>query len=359
MVSLGVLSGVSSTATAVSNTGQVVGHSTIAGGAIRAFSWTMSGGMINLGTLNGWNSYARGVNDAGQVAGYVQAAMDGNPRAFVWSQGSGMVDLGAPVPNWALWGNDISNAGQVVGESSFSTGSHAYVWTAGQGFIDLGAAPGGSISVARRINAASQMVGNSRVAGLEHATIWRPSLTGAVPGAPTLRGSVNGTSVSVSWTASSSGGTPASYIVEAGTALASTNLFNRNVGNVTSAAATLPSGTYYIRVRGVNAAGTGAASSPDLILSVGCPALLPPTGLTHSKVGNRVSLSWSPSVGATSYVLQAGLSPGLSNAFNANVGLTTALNASAPPGTYFVRVIAVGACGSSAPTSPDLTITIP
>jgi hypothetical protein len=64
-------------------------------------------------------------------------------------------------------------------------------------------------------------------------------------------------------------------------------------------------------------------------------------------------------VGATSYVLQAGFSPGLSNAFNGNVGPGTSLNVIAPSGTYFMRVIAVGACGFSPATAPDMTVTLP
>jgi hypothetical protein len=182
---------------------------------------------------------------------------------------------------------------------------------------------------------------------------------GAVPSAPTLTGSVSGNNVSVAWTPSLSGGAPSSYIIEAGTAPGATNFFNGNVGNLTSATAVLGPATYYIRVRGVNATGTGPPSSPDLILTLGCSSPLTPTGLTHSKSGNNVTVSWNPSVGATSYVLQAGVSPGLSNAFNSNVGPGTSLNATAVLGTYFVRVIAVGACGFSPPTSPDMTVTVP
>ena len=58
-----------SRANAVSDTGQVVGSYTTAGGQTHAFSWTRNGGFVDLGTLGGSHSEAWGVNNAGQVVG--------------------------------------------------------------------------------------------------------------------------------------------------------------------------------------------------------------------------------------------------------------------------------------------------
>jgi probable HAF family extracellular repeat protein len=75
MRDLGHLGGGTSRATAISNTGQVVGTSSLIGGPSHAFSWTSREGMIDLNTLlplnSGWVLLdADGVNDKGQITGY-------------------------------------------------------------------------------------------------------------------------------------------------------------------------------------------------------------------------------------------------------------------------------------------------
>ncbi|HXG90336.1 MAG TPA: cupin domain-containing protein [Vicinamibacterales bacterium] len=74
-----------------------------------------------------------------------------------------------------------------------------------------------------------------------------------------------------------------------------------------------------------------------------------PSNLAISQTGSVVQLTWSgPSGGATSYVVRAGSAPGQSNYADFATGSTaTALTASAPPGTYYVRVHARNACGLS------------
>ncbi len=74
--------------------------------------------------------------------------------------------------------------------------------------------------------------------------------------------------------------------------------------------------------------------------------------MTGQVSGGLASVSFNASAGATSYIVQAGSQQGLSDLFNANIGNTTAASAPVPAGfRAFVRIIAVNACGNSAPTA--------
>lgn len=89
----------------------------------------------------------------------------------------------------------------------------------------------------------------------------------APPNPPTFSGaSVSGSTVTLSWQAPQ-GGTPAtSYIVEAGSATGLANLAVANVGNVlTQSFAGVPPGTYYIRIRAMNAQGVSVVSTERVI----------------------------------------------------------------------------------------------
>ena len=105
-----------SVAYAVSDTGQVVGRYTTAGGETHAFSWTRSGGFVDLGTLGGTYSAAFGVNNAGQVVGSAYTAGDANFHAFLWSAATGMLDIGTLGGTDSV-AYDINDAGQVVGSA--------------------------------------------------------------------------------------------------------------------------------------------------------------------------------------------------------------------------------------------------
>lgn len=61
-------------------------------------------------------------------------------------------------------------------------------------------------------------------------------------------------------------------------------------------APTVPAGSHYIRVKGENTSGAGAASD-EVLLVVSVPG--PSTGLTFSSAGSSVTLSWTaPILGA-------------------------------------------------------------
>jgi hypothetical protein len=82
--------------------------------------------------------------------------------------------------------------------------------------------------------------------------------------------------------------------------------------------------------------------------------------VTANVAGTGVTLQWGPVAGAcaaTGYVVQAGSSPGSSDIAVINVGGATSLTATAPPGTYYVRVIALNAVGASA-ASREIVIAV-
>jgi hypothetical protein len=81
------------------------------------------------------------------------------------------------------------------------------------------------------------------------------------------------------------------------------------------------------------------------------PTLSSPTNFSAQVSGLSVLLSWQPSSGASSYVLEAGTSSGSTNVFVGDVGNTTTLGAQGPAGTFFARVRARNASGTSGPSN--------
>jgi hypothetical protein len=149
------------------------------------------------------------------------------------------------------------------------------------------------------------------------------------------------------------------YTVEVGTAPGAANLFAGAVGPATAAGAVLPPGTYYARVRAVRGAEMGPPSS-EVVAAVAAPP--PPAAPDRLEVvvdGRTVWLSWPPPAGGASggYRLEAGYAPGTSDAAVAVVAGSPVVIANAPPGTYYLRVRAVGPAGAG-PPSPDAIVTV-
>jgi hypothetical protein len=74
--------------------------------------------------------------------------------------------------------------------------------------------------------------------------------------------------------------------------------------------------------------------------------------------GNLVTLTWNAVSDATSYIVEAGSTPGAANLANIDTNSAAPLlMATAPRGTYFVRIRAKRSCGISAP-STERTIVV-
>lgn len=171
--------GLSSSAAALDDQGDVVGTTYLGGSAqsqYHAFLWQPGAGMRDIGTLGGYFARATGVNDKGQVVGRstTPATPASGSRAFLWRDGSSMVGLEG-LPGGTDSGAAAINAGgQVVGDASTAQSpAHAFLWDAASGMHDLGTLPGDFSSRATAINDTGQVVGYSSASGYpDHPVLW-------------------------------------------------------------------------------------------------------------------------------------------------------------------------------------------
>jgi hypothetical protein len=145
------------------------------------------------------------------------------------------------------------------------------------------------------------------------------------------------------------------------------NIASTLIMGTTFTATGVPPGIYYVRVRAVASDGESAPSN-EVVITVGAAGTVcarppnPPFALAGFASGSVVSFRWGSSGGCpvTNYMLLAGSAPGLSNVTVVNLGTMNEISATAPPGTYYVRVIAQNGNGSSAPSNEVvLTVGVP
>ena len=156
--------GANNFATAINNSGTVVGYSetTSAGGNVIAFSYS-GGTPTALGTLPGGStSQANAINSSGHIVGESDSSASSNLQPFLWIGGV-WNSLGGVPPGYQS-GNAtaISNADQVAGTlDDGSGGSMAFLWSASGGMTLVGALASGGDSQAYGVNSAGTVVGTS------------------------------------------------------------------------------------------------------------------------------------------------------------------------------------------------------
>lgn len=254
--------------------------------------------------------------------------------------------IGSPPTAYTVEAGSVSGATDVA---NFSTGSTATTFSA---------TVAGNATFYIRVRATNAS-GTSAASGEIAVVIGGPAQAPGIPGG--LTASAAGSSVTLAWTAPANGGAVTSYVIEAGSGSGGTNLANFSTGSTATvfSAAGVSAGTYFVRVRAANAAGASATSNEVvLVVGGGCADPSAPSNLMASVSGSNVTLVWGAGAGATSYQLQAGSGPGLSNLFDQNlVSPATAVTATnVGVGTYFVRVRSINACSVSAASNETLII---
>jgi probable HAF family extracellular repeat protein len=188
-------------ANALNQSGQVVGESSPGGTAlVHAFLWS-GVQSIDLGVLPGGEaggncgfcaapnfSNATAINDSGEIVG--QSAAAGQVlHAFVW-RGDGMEDLGTLPGDNRSYASSINNRGQIVGWSGHATGviidyTRAVLWSGGaivklDEFIPTDS--GWTLDIATAINSRGQIAGTGHRNGLARPFLLTPIHVGRTTG---------------------------------------------------------------------------------------------------------------------------------------------------------------------------------
>lgn len=177
----------------------------------------------------------------------------------------------------------------------------------------------------------------------------------AVPSAPAhLLATVNGSTVSLSWTNTFAGGAPSSLWLSVTGDLTAT--LPLSIGESFTAAG-VPAGSYTVRVVAVNAAGISTPSNAvTLTVPSACALPDPPTGVQAWTIGRTVAMSWNaPSSGAAVTGYTVHVSGSYAGSFDV---ADRQISGAAAPGTYTLSVVARNPCGAGAP-SVSRTIGVP
>jgi predicted phage tail protein len=181
------------------------------------------------------------------------------------------------------------------------------------------------------------------------------------PGAPrALSAQVSGSTVTLSWLAPATGGSVASYVLEAGSVSGASNYARQSIGGATTFSAShVPQGRYYVRVRAQNAGGDGPPSNEaTVVVGTPLPAPGPPQAFAHSVQGNQVTLTWTAGPGGppSIYIIEAGTAPGLTNLAVRESPSDTFIASGVLPGTYYVRIRARNSAGESGPSEERVIV---
>ena len=164
--------------------------------------------------------------------------------------------------NHFLYG--INRAGDVVGSSFARFFESPFLYRA-QRAINLGAMATGcdcNLISARAINDLGYIAAVAQFADLTRRAVVLVPIAPATPAGFSF--ALSNRTVTLTWQASAGA---LEYIVEAGRAPGSSELFNGSVGDTTSVTVTVPPGRYFVRLRAQNATGASAPTA-DLIIDV-------------------------------------------------------------------------------------------
>ncbi len=147
-------------ATAINNSGQIVGYGLPIETSLRPFLW-QNGTLSDLGTLGGSSGQAYGINNTGQIVGSSETTA-GTPTATLWANGM-ITNLGSPGGVLGSSASGINSSEQVVGTSNVGSNScsnpadSAFIWISGViSSLDTSASVN---SVATAINDSGEAVG--------------------------------------------------------------------------------------------------------------------------------------------------------------------------------------------------------
>ncbi|MDH4063240.1 MAG: fibronectin type III domain-containing protein [Acidobacteriota bacterium] len=198
------------------------------------------------------------------------------------------------------------------------------------------------------------------LAALLLAGMMSAVMLNAQAGGPVLNpAQVLGPNITFTWS-SVAGATQ--YVLRAGTVPGQYQI-GVNLGNVTTYAAQAPAvGTYYVRVDAITPGGTLPSNEiPVQVTSLFVPPTAPTNFAAYAN-GRAAVLAWDLGTGGgtpTSLVLYAGTTPGGSEAGVFPLTPSTQLSVpSVNPGTYYLRLVAVNAGGSS-PASNEVLFDMP
>jgi hypothetical protein len=131
------------------------------------------------------------------------------------------------------------------------------------------------------------------------------------------------------------------------------------LGDVRQTTVRAPEGVFYVRLRAITIAGAGPPSNEVMVATGTLAPPLAPQHVLATVQGTRVTLDWTHGpLGniATGFQLQAGTAPGLTNVGALMLaGSARRFSIDAPPGLYYVRLVALNPAGASPPTA-DVTL---
>ena len=198
--------------------------------------------------------------------------------------------------------------------------------------------------------------GNASPASVAAAAVVTDTTAPTVP--TQVQATASGSTVNVTWSASSDNEAVTGYRVYRGTAsdfTTSTGTLVASVAGTQAADAGVADGSYYYRVLAVDAAGntsdlSGAAAVTVSTADTVAPSV--PAGVAASVSGSDVTVSWSASsdnVAVTGYRVFRGASSGFTADSSSQVGSVSGVSfkdAGVADGTYYYRVAAVDGAGN-------------